>query len=67
MTRHDITREKMFLCAITYTTPAGRWVEVRESVFAIAADLAVEKAEALLRADKRRVIGKVVYVKAVQA
>ena len=67
MKRYDSSTDRVFNCAITYQTPAGRWVQVNDSTIAPNAEEALELAEKLLLADKRRVIGSIIYRKAYEA
>ena len=55
-----------FKCRLIYLTYAGHDQEARYTVQHVAADLAMQKAERLLRADKRRHIGALIYQEAVQ-
>lgn len=54
-----------FNCFYIYVTPAGNRKQFRCRATAIAADLAVEIGERIMRNDKRRDIAKVVYSEAV--
>ena len=55
-----------FNCMLVYRTPAGHRRQSRHKTRAITADIALEIAEKLLRADKRRRVDRVVYGKAIQ-
>jgi len=55
-----------YVCTMIYRTHAGHRRQFRTSVYAMAADLAVETAEKLLRADKRRHVARVTYSDAIQ-
>ena len=54
-----------FNCFYIYVTPAGHRRQFRCRTTAVAADLAVEIGERILRNDKRRSIAKVVYSEAI--
>lgn len=54
-----------FNCRLIYLTPGGKRVHAYYKTTAIAADLAVEIAERLLRKDKRRQVTRVVYSEAI--
>lgn len=55
-----------FECFLTYLTEKGHTKEARITTQAIAADLAMDKADKRLRADKRRNVACVIYGKAIQ-
>lgn len=59
-------RKMLFDCTLGYLTYAGHERTARFRVEHVAADLALNRAEALLYADKRRHIGALVYGDAVQ-
>lgn len=55
-----------FRCQLKYTTPSGLAAGVVYHVAAIAADIAMEDAEAILREDRRRRVARVTHRSAVQ-
>lgn len=55
-----------FRCRVTYLTPHGKIGGAVYVVRAIAADLAVDHAETLLRSDKRRNVKQITYTEAIQ-
>ena len=55
-----------YACTLIYRTTAGHRKQFRTFVYALAADLAVETAEKLMRADKRRDVASVTYSDAIQ-
>ena len=55
-----------FRCVLFYNTPGGHEKQISYIVPARAADIAVERAERILRADKRRRIRCVTYSEAVE-
>jgi hypothetical protein len=66
MRRYSSLFDRLFNCLVVYSTPAGRRVNVSIRVIAPSADLAMELAEKIVRADKRRAILSVEYAKAIQ-
>lgn len=68
MIRHYRNNTPMlwFGVRLHYATPGGCRQQVHYKLPAIAADLALEKAERLLRRDRRRRIGSIDYGEAVQ-
>ncbi len=55
-----------FRCNIRYRTPRGVISDVTYYVAAVAADLAVRDAEAILRENRKRRVGQIIYKDAVQ-
>lgn len=55
-----------FRCRLTYLTPHGKLNGAVYVTRAIAADLALDHAETLLRSDKRRRVAQIKYKEAVQ-
>ncbi len=55
-----------FNCLLIYYTPAGHRRNAHIKTRAIAADIALDIAEKLLRRDKRRHVGRIVYGEAIQ-
>lgn len=56
-----------FNCLLIYLTPNGHRKQASFKTTAIAADVALEVAERLLRNDARRKVASVIYGKAIQA
>ena len=55
-----------YACTLIYRTTANRRKQFRTFVYALSADIAVEKAERLMRADTRRDVARVAYSDAIQ-
>ena len=56
----------LFDCELAYTTRAGHERKAHYRIMASAADLALDRAEVLLRSDKRRDVAAVTYGDAIQ-
>lgn len=66
MAYFDAMYDRLFNCTVVYNTPAGARRHFRAKTIAPAADLALEIAEKLLRADKRRLVASVEYTEAIE-
>jgi hypothetical protein len=66
MAYFDTAHDYLFNCTIVYTTPRGWRKHFRAKTIAPAADLALEIAERLLHADRRRQVHAVEYTQAIQ-
>lgn len=60
------TDDRVFNCAVVYSTPSGRRVQTNLRTIAPAADLALDLAIRVMRADKRRLIQSIAYTEAIE-
>jgi len=66
MRHYDSSRDRTYNCAILYVNTGGRRKQANVKTIASAADIALDLAEKLVRADKRRKVKSVYYTSAIE-
>jgi len=66
MRHYDSRHDRTFNCAILYVNTGGRRKQANVKTIANAADIALDLAEKLVRADKRRKVKSVYYTSAIE-
>jgi len=66
MRHYDSRHDRTFNCAILYINESNRRMQANVKTIAPAADLALDLAEKLVRADKRRKVKSVYYTTAIE-
>lgn len=66
MRHYDSSHDRVFNCAVLYITASNHRKQATIKTIAPAADLAMELAEKIVRADKRRKMKSVYYTTAIE-
>jgi hypothetical protein len=66
MRHYDSSHDRLFNCAVLYITASNCRKQANLKTIAPAADLAMELAEKIVRADKRRRVKRVYYTRAIE-
>ena len=66
MRHYDSRHDRTFNCAILYINESNRRMQANVKTIAPAADISLDLAEKLIRADKRRNVKSVYYTSAIE-
>ena len=66
MRHYDTSNDRLFNCAVLYINTGNRRKQARVKTIAPAADLAMDLATKIVRADKRRKVKSIYYTTAIE-